>query len=163
MPARARRFPGFRARVSPWPRRLPSLRIDVPTVLAMSALAYTLSNLAHEGLGHGGTCVLVGAHPTVLNAIFFEYDDPAASVLQQKWISAGGSIADVLVGLPALWLSRQPALAPSWRYFLWLFAAVNLLTAFGYLLYSGIAGNRRLGARRPWSSARPCCCAAACR
>jgi len=117
-----------------------SVRIDVPTVLAMSALAYTLSNLAHEGLGHGGMCVLVGAHPTVLNAIFFEYDDHAASVLQQKWISAGGSIADVLVGLPALWLSRRPALAPAWRYFLWLFAAVNLLTAFGYLLYSGIAG-----------------------
>src|SRR4029077_6374849 len=26
------------------------------------------------------------------------------------------------------------------RYFLWLFAAVNLLTAFGYLLFSGIGG-----------------------
>jgi hypothetical protein len=27
-----------------------------------------------------------------------------------------------------------------WRYFLWLFAAVNILTAFGYFLYSGIGG-----------------------
>jgi len=115
-------------------------RIDIPTVLAMSALAYTLSNPAHEGLGHGGMCMLVGGHPTVLNAIFFEYDEKAASVLQQKWISAGGSMADVIVGLPALGLARRPGIAPSWRYFLWLFAAVNLLTAFGYLLYSGIAG-----------------------
>src|SRR5262249_23596601 len=30
--------------------------------------------------------------------------------------------------------------SPAWRYFMWLFSAVNLLTAFGYLLYSGVAG-----------------------
>ncbi len=115
-------------------------RIDVPTVIAISALAYTVANIVHEGLGHGGMCVLVGARPTVLNAIFFEYDDVAATLAQQKWISAGGSIANVLVGFPSLWASRRPGLAPSWRYALWLFAAVNLLTAFGYLVFSGIGG-----------------------
>jgi len=123
-----------------------SARIDVPTVLAISALAYVLANIVHEGLGHGGTCLLVGAHPTVLNAIFFEYDDQAASIAQQRWISAGGTIANVLVGLPIAWALRRSrndassALPPSTRYFLWLFCAVNLLTAFGYLIYSGISG-----------------------
>lgn len=122
-----------------------SARIDVPTVLAISALAYVLANIVHEGLGHGGMCLLVGAHPTVLNAIFFEYDDQAASIAQQKWISAGGTIANVLVGLPIAWALRRRrndagGLAPSSRYFLWLFCAVNLLTAFGYLIYSGISG-----------------------
>ena len=114
--------------------------VDLPTVLAISALAYVLANIVHEGLGHGGTCVLVGAHPTVLNAIFFEYDEQAATIGQQKWISAGGSIANVVVGLPVLGLLRRRRLPASLRYFLWLFAAVNLLTAFGYLLYSGIGG-----------------------
>src|SRR5437667_3524509 len=117
-----------------------SARVDVPTVIAISALAYTLANIVHEGLGHGGACVLVGARPTVLNAIFFEYDEQAARLVQQKWISAGGSIANVLVGLPILRVLRRERLPASWRYFLWLFAAVNLLTAFGYLLYSGIGG-----------------------
>lgn len=115
-------------------------RVDVPTVIAISALAYTLANIVHEGLGHGGTCVLVGARPTVLNAIFFEYDDQAATLVQQRWISAGGSIANVLVGLPILRVAKREGLPALWRYFLWLFAAVNLLTAFGYLLFSGIAG-----------------------
>lgn len=116
-------------------------RVDVPTVLAMSALAYTLANMVHEGLGHGGMCLLVGARPTVLNAIFFEYADQAATVTQQRWISAGGSLANVIVGLPIVWVLRRGRPSnPSWRYFLWLFSAVNLLTAFGYLLYSGIGG-----------------------
>jgi hypothetical protein len=118
----------------------PSARVDLPTVIAISALAYTLANIVHEGLGHGGTCILVGARPTVLNTIFFEYDDQAATLVQQKWISAGGSIANVLVALPILRVLRRERLPASSRYFLWLFAAVNLLTAFGYLLYSGIGG-----------------------
>src|SRR5881628_2496491 len=117
-----------------------SARVDVPTVIAISALAYTLANIVHEGLGHGGACVLVGARPTVLNAIFFEYDELAATLVQQRWISAGGTIANVLVGLPILRVLRRERLPSSLRYFLWLFAAVNLLTAFGYLLFSGIGG-----------------------
>jgi hypothetical protein len=117
-----------------------SPRVDVPTLIAISALAYTLANIVHEGLGHGGTCVLVGARPMVLNAIFFEYDEHAASLVQQRWISAGGSIANALVGFAVLGVLRRGRLPTSSRYFLWLFAAVNLLTAFGYLLYSGIGG-----------------------
>jgi hypothetical protein len=76
----------------------------------------------------------------VLNAIFFEYDEHAASLVQQRWISAGGSIANALVGFAVLGVLRRGRLPTSSRYFLWLFAAVNLLTAFGYLLYSGIGG-----------------------
>lgn len=113
--------------------------IDVATVIAIAVLAYTLSNLTHEGLGHGGAAVLLGARPTMLNAIFFNYDEATASETVQRWISASGSIADLLVGIPALLLVRR-ARSARWRYFLWLFAAVNLTTAFGYLLYSGVAG-----------------------
>src|SRR5205814_5505326 len=111
-----------------------SARVDVPTVIAISALAYTLANIVQEGLGHGGACVLVGARPTVLNAIFFEYDEQAATLVQQRWISAGGTIANLLAGLTILRVLRRERLPSSLRYFLWLFAAVNLLTAFGYLL-----------------------------
>src|SRR2546427_53286 len=121
-----------------------SARVDVPTVIAISALAYTLANIVHEGLGHGGACVLVGARPTALNAIFFEYDELAATLVQQRWISAGGSIANVLVGLPILRVLRREGLPSSLRYFLWLFAGVNLLTAFGYLLYAAFGGTSLL-------------------
>src|SRR5262245_22455532 len=115
--------------------------LDRATLIAISAMAYALANVVHEGLGHGGACLLLGARPTMFNAIFFSYDETTASDTVQRLISAAGSIVNVLVGLPIVaFIRRRGALAPPLRYFLWLFAAVNLLTAFGYLLYSGIGG-----------------------
>ena len=105
----------------------------------MAVLAWTIANVVHEGLGHGGACLLLGARPTMFNAIFFNYDESTVSETRQRLISAAGSIVNVLVGMPIVFaLPRLRSLHA--RYFLWLFAAVNLLTAFGYLVYSGIAG-----------------------
>ena len=117
--------------------------LDRATITAISALAYSLANVVHEGLGHGGACILLGARPTMFNAIFFNYDETTASDSVQRAISAAGSILNVIVGLPliALLRSRVP-LSPRWRYFLWLFCAVNLLTAFGYLLF--VSGLRHV-------------------
>jgi hypothetical protein len=117
----------------------PEDAIDVPTVIAIAALAYTTANLVHEGLGHGGAALLLGAHPQMLNAIFFNYDEATVSRAAQRGIQAAGSIVNVLIGLPLLALSVRVR-SRTWRYFLWLFAAVNLLTAFGYLIFSGVAG-----------------------
>jgi hypothetical protein len=115
--------------------------LDRSTIIAISVLAYALANVVHEGLGHGGACILLGARPTMFNAIFFTYDESTASDAVQRIISAAGSIVNAIIGLPlvALLRSRAP-LSPRWRYFLWIFCAVNLLTAFGYLLFSGIGG-----------------------
>jgi hypothetical protein len=115
--------------------------IDRVTLVAISALAYALANVVHEGLGHGGACLLLGARPTMFNAIFFSYDESTASDAAQRAISAAGSVVNVVVGLSVLgWLRGRASLSSRWRYFLWLFATVNLLTAFGYPLYSGIGG-----------------------
>ena len=113
--------------------------IDVPTVVAIAVLAYASANMVHEGLGHGGAALLLGGRPTMLNAIFFNYDEATVSETGQRLISAAGSVVNVLVGLPLLALLPRVR-SILWRYFLWLFAAVNLLTAFGYLLFSGIGG-----------------------
>ena len=115
--------------------------LDRFTIIAIAALAFPIANVVHEGLGHGGACLLLGARPTMLNAIFFNYDEATASDLAQRVISAAGTIANAIVGLVLVaWLRSPARLSPRWRYFLWLFATVNLLTAFGYPLYSGIAG-----------------------
>src|SRR5947199_173619 len=117
----------------------PKSGIDLPTVVAMAVLAWTIANVVHEGLGHGGACLLLGARPTMFNAIFFNCDESAVSEARQRLISAAGSIANVLVGMPIVFALRRVR-SPHAQYFLWLFAAVNLLTAFGYLVYSGVAG-----------------------
>jgi hypothetical protein len=116
--------------------------LHVPTVIAISLVAYGLQNVIHEGLGHGGAGWLLGVKPVMLNAIFYDYDQATASVASQKWIASAGSIANLLfAGLFLVWsrlLSRSSS--ASLRYFLWLSAAVNLLDAFGYLLFSGLGG-----------------------
>lgn len=115
--------------------------LDRPTIVAIAVLAYSLANIVHEGLGHGGACLLLGARPTMFNAIFFNYDETTASDTAQRLIAAAGSTVNVIVGLPIVaFLRRRTALPAALYYFLWLFAAVNLLTAFGYLLYSGVGG-----------------------
>jgi len=115
--------------------------IDRPTLVAVAVVAYTLANLVHEGLGHGGTCLLAGGSPLALSAIHFEEDPGSLTASAQKWVSAGGTIANVLVGVLALVALRAGRRAPATgRYFLWLLATVNLLQAAGYWLFSGI-GN----------------------
>lgn len=119
----------------------PAHDLDPVTIAAIAVLAYSLANIVHEGLGHGGACLLLGARPTMFNAIFFNYDETTATDTAQRLIAAAGSIVNVIVSLPIIAFLRKPsAMAPSLRYFLWLFAAVNLLTSFGYLLYSGVGG-----------------------
>ncbi len=72
--------------------------IDTPTGIAIAALAYPLANLVHKGLGHGGAVLLLGARPTMFNAILFNHDESTASATAQRLISAAGSVANVLFG-----------------------------------------------------------------
>lgn len=127
-------------------KRSPSVPPDVDphdawTVAAIAVVAYCLANVLHEGLGHGGACLLQGCKPRVLNALFFDHDPATASPGGERWIAAGGGIVNLIAAAISLAMLRlrRPG-AASVQYFLWLFAAVNLLMAFGYLLFSGIGG-----------------------
>jgi len=114
-------------------------RPDRPTVIAMAVVAYGIANLVHEGAGHGGACLLAGCQPESISSIHFEGNDTGVSDGARRWIAASGSIANVLLGLPA-WLALSRACSPHVRWFLWMLAFVNLLQATGYLLFSGL-GN----------------------
>ena len=37
--------------------------LHLPTVIAIALVAYALTNVAHEGIGHGGMCVAMGGEP----------------------------------------------------------------------------------------------------
>jgi hypothetical protein len=115
--------------------------LDAWTVVAIAVVAYLLSNLVHEGLGHGGACLLAGGQPRVLNAVFFDCNTARMSEAGVRWMAAAGSLANLALAAVA-WalLRRGPAMEPRLRYCFWLLLAVNLLQAFGYLLFSGIGG-----------------------
>ena len=46
--------------------------LDRLTLIAITAVAYILANGVHEGIGHGGACVLLGRRPVALSTVFFE-------------------------------------------------------------------------------------------
>jgi len=114
--------------------------VDRPTIAAIAVAAFALANVAHEGLGHGGACLLAGGRALALSAIHFDGDltglDPAAG----KWVAAGGTLANLALGLLAAAALRASRGAPGpARFFLWLSMTVNLLQAAGYWLFSGLA------------------------
>jgi hypothetical protein len=115
--------------------------IDRLTVAAIAIVAYALANVLHEGLGHGGACLLVGCTPKVLSSMHFDGDHTGLSRAATNFIEAGGTLANLLGAAAAFaWLRTHAAASVHARYFAWLFGTVNLLHATGYLLFSGV-GN----------------------
>jgi hypothetical protein len=112
--------------------------LDGLTIGAIAIVAWALADMLHEGLGHGGTALLVGARPTALTSSYFSYDEASVSRFASRLISAGGSVVNVIVALPLLAIIGR--LRGNARFFVWLLATLNLLTAFGYLCYSGVGG-----------------------
>ncbi|MEI9904062.1 MAG: hypothetical protein WDN06_08795 [Asticcacaulis sp.] len=92
-------------------------RIDLPTVAGIAALAYVLTTLCHEGLGHGGACVLVGGHPTAWGAYYFDCDEDGLPSLAGRIVAAAGStvnlILAVILGLNGR--RRRQTTGPAWR------------------------------------------------
>jgi len=114
---------------------------DGLTVAAISLLAYMLGSLLHEGAGHGGACLLTGAKPMVLSSVHFECS------VDSRLVDAGGTLINFIAAAVFFALGRLIGRdRPRWRYFLWIAMSINLYTATGYFLFSGIGGIGDWGA-----------------
>jgi hypothetical protein len=115
-------------------------RADWLTVIAVAVVAHAAASVVHEGLGHGGACLLAGCRPQLLTTMQFQGDERTLSSAGIKFIAAGGTLANLGAATIAVGLLRLRREGPSagW-FFLWLFATVNLLQATGYLMYSGVS------------------------
>jgi hypothetical protein len=114
---------------------------DLLTLAALAVVVYATGDVIHEGLGHGGTCVLVGGRPIVLTSMHFDGDTEGLGELANRLIAAGGTVANLIAGVIALFvLQHARATTPATWLFLWLFASVNLFQATGYPLFSGVGG-----------------------
>jgi hypothetical protein len=108
--------------------------LDLWTVAGIAVVAFAIANIFHEGLGHGGACVLNGGQPMVLSSVHFECS------FDNRWIAAGGTIANFVLAAICWMALRAVKQSPRLRYFLWLSMTVNLLQGGGYFLFSGV-GN----------------------
>jgi hypothetical protein len=107
---------------------------DLATLIAIAIVAYATSDVLHEGVGHGGACLLTGGRPLVLSTVHFDCS------ADNRVVAAGGTIVNLLAGAVAGMLLRRTSRSQTLAYFLWLMMAVNLLQGGGYFLYSGVSG-----------------------
>jgi len=109
-------------------------RDDRLTLIAISALACILQDVLHEGLGHGVTAWLSGAHRVTMSTVALQSD------IDTRWISANGTLVNLLFAA-IFWilLLRPRRYRPTTRYFLVLAMAGNLFTGTGYFLFSGVS------------------------
>ena len=107
---------------------------DLLTIAAITIVATLITNLLHEGLGHGGMCIATGGQPLEISTVHF------ACSAEPRLVSVGGTLANLIFG--AIFWAAALAVKQStrWRYFFWLLMTFNLFEAGGYFLFSGI-GN----------------------
>lgn len=120
--------------------------VDLPTVVALSALATIIAVFLHEALGHGLSCVLLGGRLTELGAFYVNCDRTGVSGLSSRLIALDGPLVSLLTGVIGYaLLARLQQAGSSLRFLLWLLGTIGLLQASGYLLFSGIGGVGDLG------------------
>jgi hypothetical protein len=104
------------------------------TIVSMAVIGTAIATLLHEGLGHGVIAWLRGAGVTELTS------NHLSTLRPDRWVEAGGTLVNLFVGAVALWCSQLAGDRANLRYFLWIFAADNLLPGAGYFLFSGVLG-----------------------
>ncbi|WP_136968607.1 hypothetical protein [Polyangium sorediatum] len=119
-----------------------STRSTAITTLAMGVAAYFVATVGHEGLGHGGACVLVGGKALRMSSAWFDCDKTGLSEWGVRAVEAGGTVANLLIGALSLaTMPRAPGRPGNRWYAHWLFAAVNLFMGAGYLMTSPLANH----------------------
>jgi len=116
------------------PRLREATKPDLLTIAAITIVATVIADFIHEGLGHGGMCVVSGGQPLAISTVHFECS------ADTRLVAAGGTLANLILGALFWGAARAVKQAASWRYFFWLLMTFNLLQAGGYFLFSGI-GN----------------------
>lgn len=108
---------------------------DTLTITSIAIIAYILASVLHEGLGHAGACLATGGKAIMVSTVAMECS------AENRLVVAGGTITNVAAGALFFLLGRMTSrTSPRLRYFLWLSMTVNLYTAAGYFLFSGIGG-----------------------
>jgi len=92
-----------------------------------------LSNILHEGVGHGLTALLTGAKSGLLTTVAW------SSAFDSRLVEAGGTLANLAAGL-IFWFVLRDAKNASMptSYFVSISCAFNLFSGTGYFLFSGM-------------------------
>ena len=106
---------------------------DYLTLVALAALSFIAACVAHEAIGHGGMCIAIGGHVSLLTSVYFHCSNGGPLT------DAAGPTMNLIVGA-ACWYALGSWSRPSmqWRLFLVLTMAFNLFWGAGYFVFSAI-------------------------
>jgi hypothetical protein len=113
--------------------------LDVLTVLAVALTVGLLGSVIHEGLGHAGTALVLGAKAVSIGSAVMNYAPRSVGPSGQRLIALAGPLASLGQGWIGLAALRRTAVGTGW-YFWWLLGHTGLFSAAGYLLVLSFAG-----------------------
>ncbi len=137
------------------------LEIDIPTLVAISTMAWILVNVSHEIIGHGGSAALLGIPVRAVSTTMASIDgDQVTSIEAYRIIHAAGTLVNLVGGAAALVLLGLLRRASSaTRYFLWIFATFSLIIIAMNLVSLSLMGGgdwtnftRELEPRSLWTA-----------
>lgn len=115
------------------------ISMDVPTMIAVSTVAWAPAGVLHEIVGHGGAAVLLGVPVRAVSTttILAEWDE-VQSMAEVQIIHASATLVNLLTACLALAVLRSPRVtSPVFRYFLWVFAIISFVVVTLNLLVGG--------------------------
>jgi hypothetical protein len=113
--------------------------MDVPTMIAVSTVAWALADALHEIVGHGAAAALLGIPVRAVSTttIFADWDQ-FQSMAEVRTIHASATLLNlVTAGLALLALRSRRLTSPATRYFLWVFATISLVIVTLNLIVGG--------------------------
>ena len=118
------------------------IEIDLLTLISVSIVAWSLTNILHEIVGHAGSAALLGIPVRAVSTTTMYLDGAqAVTVVENRIIHAAGSVMNLLTGIVALLFLRSPKITHSAiRYFLWLFSTVSFIIVTLNLISTPLIG-----------------------
>ncbi len=128
------------------PSEINNTKSDKLTLISISALAYIAAVGLHEHLGHALMCEILGVHPTELGAFYVNFNKTGVSEFYIRLISLAGPVVSLLTGIVCFSIIRirKPESSAGY-YFIWLLGTLGLMSAAGYMFFSGFSGIGDLG------------------
>lgn len=105
------------------------IEIDVPTLIALSTVAWALTDVLHEVVGHAGAAVLLGVpvRAASTTTVYLAWDQ-LQTAGEVRTVDAAGTVLNLVTGgLALLALRSHRVTSAASRYFLWLVATFSLV------------------------------------
>ena len=123
-----------------------NIKIDIPTLVAISIVAWVMAVSLHEVGGHAVPALFMGLD--VRLATSTGVDIPSDQVSYDLWSSAkartllaGGTVVNFLTGgIALLLLHFRKQVSKAFQYFLWLFATFSFVIVIMYLVTTTAIG-----------------------